>query len=137
MRRLLPAFASGLLFGLGLLWSGMADPARVLGFLDPLGTWDPTLALVMAGGLGVTFLGYRWCLRRTAPLCAESFQIPPRRSVDGRLFAGAALFGLGWGLVGYCPGPALLAAAAGAAGAVWFVLAMVAGMLCWTILARP
>jgi len=131
MRRHLSAFAAGLLFGCGLLLSGMADPARVLGFLDLFGTWDPTLAFVMGGGLAVTALGYAWCLRRSGPLCAVNYQIPNRRDLDARLFLGAALFGVGWGLVGYCPGPALLASAAGLGTALWFCAAMLVGMLCW------
>lgn len=131
MRRLLSSFASGLLFGVGLLLSGMASPKRVLGFFDVLGTWDPTLALVMAGGLAVTALGYRWCLRRSGPLCAVSWQLPAKQQLDARLFAGSALFGLGWGMVGYCPGPALLAGAGGISQAAWFCAAMLAGMVVW------
>ena len=131
MKRLLSAFGAGLLFGCGLLLSGMADPARVLGFFDLFGIWDPTLALVMAGGLTVTALGYRWCLRRSGPLCAVQYQIPSHQNLDARLFAGSALFGLGWGLVGYCPGPALLAVGGGVLPALWFTVAMAAGMLAW------
>jgi len=134
MKRLLSAFAAGLLFGCGLLLSGMADPARVLGFFDLFGLWDPTLALVMAGGLGVTALGYRWCLRRSGPLCAVQYQIPTNQSLDARLFVGSALFGLGWGLVGYCPGPAILAAGGGVYQALWFCLAMAVGMAVWKVL---
>lgn len=134
MRRQFSAFASGLLFGCGLLLSGMADPARVLGFLDVLGVWDPSLAFVMGGGLTVTALGYHWCLRRSGPLCAVTYQIPMRRDLDARLFLGSALFGLGWGLVGYCPGPALLSGASGSATALWFCAAMLAGMACWRLL---
>ncbi|MGE4281244.1 MAG: DUF6691 family protein [Magnetospirillum sp.] len=136
MTRQISAFAAGLLFGCGLLVSGMADSARVLGFLDLFGIWDPTLAFVMGGGLTVTFLGYQWCLRRSGPLCAVHYQIPQRRDVDARLFVGASLFGIGWGLVGYCPGPALLAGAAGLGTALWFCLAMGAGILCWRLLER-
>ncbi|MBI2239553.1 MAG: YeeE/YedE family protein [Magnetospirillum gryphiswaldense] len=134
MRRQFSAFASGVLFGCGLLLSGMAEPARVLGFLDVLGIWDPSLAFVMGGGLTVTALGYQWCLRRSGPLCAVAYQIPQRRDLDARLFLGSALFGLGWGLVGYCPGPALLAGAAGLGTALWFCGAMLAGMLCWRLM---
>ncbi len=122
MKRLLSAFAAGLVFGSGLLLSGMADPARVLGFFDLFGVWDPTLALVMAGGLAVTALGYRWCLRRAGPLCAVKYQIPANQSLDARLFTGSALFGLGWGLVGYCPGPAFYPPAAASprpGGSAW------------------
>ena len=133
MRRVIFAFVSGLLFGCGLLVSGMASPQRVLGFFDVLGGWDPTLALVMAGGLGVTALGYHWCLRRSGPLCAVGYQLPQTRRLDARLFLGSALFGLGWGMVGYCPGPALLAGAGGVVQAVWFSAAMAAGMLVWRL----
>lgn len=136
MKRLLSAFGAGLLFGCGLLLSGMAEPARVLGFFDLFGTWDPTLALVMAGGLAVTTLGYRWCLRRSGPLCAVQYQIPTYQNLDARLFVGSALFGLGWGLIGYCPGPALLSAAGGIPEALWFCAAMVTGVLVWKPFAR-
>lgn len=131
MKRTLSAFASGLLFGGGLLLSGMIDPARVLGFFDAFGVWDPTLAFVMGGGLGVTALGYRWCLRRSGPLCAVHWQLPQSQKLDARLFAGSALFGLGWGLAGYCPGPAIAAGAAGIGAALWFSLSMLVGMLVW------
>lgn len=131
MRALLSAFAAGLLFGIGLLLSGMADAANVLGFLDVAGQWNPTLAFVMAGGLGVTLVGYRLVLRRPAPACAETFQVPSAKAVDARLIGGAALFGLGWGIAGYCPGPAFVAAGSGFVEAVIFTVAMVVGMGAW------
>lgn len=131
MRACLSAFVAGLLFGGGLLLSGMADPANVLGFFDVLGAWNPTLAFVMAGGLGVTLLGYRLVLRRPAPVCESKFQVPTSRLIDARLLGGAALFGLGWGIAGYCPGPALVATAGGFTEAVIFTAAMVAGMGVW------
>lgn len=131
MRRVLSAFAAGLLFGGGLILSGMADPANVLGFFDVLGAWNPTLAFVMGGGLAVSFVGYRLCLRRSAPVCEDSFQLPGTKLIDARLVGGAALFGLGWGIAGYCPGPAVVAAAGGFAEAAIFTAAMVAGMALW------
>ncbi|HLO75774.1 MAG TPA: YeeE/YedE family protein [Magnetospirillum sp.] len=133
MRAILSAFAAGLLFGAGLLVSGMADPANVLGFFDVAGAWNPTLAFVMAGGLGVTLVGYRVVLKRPAPLCEDRFQVPSSKVIDGKLIGGAALFGLGWGIAGYCPGPAFVAAGAGFVEAAWFTLAMLAGMTGWKL----
>lgn len=133
MRALLSAFAAGLLFGGGLILSGMVDPANVLGFFDVAGQWNPSLAFVMAGGLGVTWAGYRLCLKRPRPLCGDTFQLPAGKTIDARLVAGAAIFGLGWGLGGYCPGPALAAAAGGFGEALIFSAAMVAGMLAWKL----
>lgn len=136
MARVSWALLSGLLLGTGLLLSGMADPANVLGFFDLAGTWNPSLAFVMGGGLTVTWVGYRLCLRRAAPLCDDRFQVPARSDIDGRLIGGAVLFGIGWGIAGYCPGPALSAAAAGLAQGAWFVAAMLAGMAVWGWVAR-
>src|SRR5271166_3287436 len=107
MLRLVSAFASGLLFGLGLTVSHMVDPTKVLGFLDLAGDWDPSLALVMLGALVVAMPGYALARRLTRPLCAADFAVPSSTAVDRRLMVGALLFGTGWGLVGYCPGPAL------------------------------
>jgi uncharacterized membrane protein YedE/YeeE len=121
-------FAVGLLFGLGLLVSGMADPAKVLAFLDVTGRWDPSLALVMAGAVAVSAAGYRLARRRGRPVLAPRLDVPARRDLDGRLIAGAAIFGLGWGLAGLCPGPALTLLTVAPAEAVTFVAAMVAGM---------
>ena len=109
MPLLLSAFASGLLFGLGLIVSRMVDPAKVLGFLDIVGNWDPSLAFVMGGAVAVSALGYRLAKRRGRPVLAPRLEIPTRRDLDPRLIGGAALFGIGWGLVGLCPGPALTA----------------------------
>lgn len=133
MRAVVSAFAAGLLFGGGLLLSGMADPANVLGFFDVAGAWNPTLAFVMGGGLGVTLLGYRLVLKRSAPLCEDRFQLPTSKIVDARLIGGAALFGLGWGIAGYCPGPAFVAAAGGFAEAAIFTAAMVGGVAAWKL----
>lgn len=133
MRLHLIALAAGLLFGAGLAVSGMHDPAKVLGFLDiaaiASGGWDPSLAFVMAGGLAVTLPAFWYARRRMAPVAAPAFQAPTATAIDQRLMLGALLFGIGWGLVGYCPGPALAALAFGATGTILFVLAMVAGMM--------
>jgi uncharacterized membrane protein YedE/YeeE len=119
----------GLLFGIGLVVSGMADPAKVLNFLDLAGTWDPSLLFVMGGAAITTFVGYRFVLKRSRPLLAEDFQLPSRRDIDGRLLFGAGLFGIGWGLGGFCPGPVLTTIGLGATGTLWFVPAMFVGML--------
>jgi len=119
----------GLLFGVGLGLSGMTDPAVVLGFLDLLGAWNPALAFVMGGALVVTFVLFRLARQRSQPLAATRFHWPTSTAVDPRLVGGAALFGLGWGLAGYCPGPALASLTAGHAGTFVFVAAMVVGML--------
>jgi len=129
----LPAqFAAGLVFGLGLILAGMADPAKVLNFLDlggiATGQWDPSLAFVMLGAIGVAFLGFRMASRRGRPVFAAAFPPAPTPRLEGRLLAGAALFGIGWGLAGFCPGPALVSLGAGSAGAVVFVAAMLLGM---------
>lgn len=136
MRRILPGLIVGLVFGAGLTLSDMINPARVLAFLDPLGAWDPTLALVMAGALLPSALGYALVRRMKAPLMAEQFCIPANRVVERRLLAGAALFGAGWGLVGLCPGPAI--AALVFSWQAWiFVAAMAAGMALHWIATLP
>jgi uncharacterized membrane protein YedE/YeeE len=125
-------FAVGLIFGIGLLVSGMSNPAKVLNFLDlgaiAAGGWDASLAFVMAGAVAVTFSGFRWVLRRSRPLLGDTFHLPPRRELDLRIIAGPAIFGIGWGLLGFCPGPALTALGYGSAKAFIFVAAMFAGM---------
>jgi uncharacterized protein len=125
--RAVGAVAAGLLFGAGLLLSGMTRPAKVLGFLDVFGDWDPSLSLVMAGAIGVHALGYRVVRRRAAPLADEHFWVPEPKRIDARLLVGAALFGVGWGLSGYCPGPALVSLTSALPGVVVFVLALVIG----------
>lgn len=120
---------TGLLFGLGLCLSGMADPSVVLGFLDLAGSWNPTLLFVMAGGVSVTFIGYRIVLGRKRPLWSKSFQLPTATAVDAPLISGAVIFGIGWGLAGYCPGPALVSLASGRPQVLVFVVAMLAGMI--------
>lgn len=133
MRLYLIALGAGLLFGAGLAVSGMHDPAKVLGFLDIAaigsGGWDPSLAFVMAGGLAVTLPAFHYARRRARPLAAPQFQQPAATGIDRRLMLGALIFGIGWGLVGYCPGPALASLAFGATGTILFVLAMIAGMM--------
>lgn len=128
MPRLLVAIASSLLFGLGLTVSGMINPAKVLGFLDLAGDWDPSLAFVMAGAIPVAALGFALARRRPAPLCATTFSGPTKTRVDARLVVGAVLFGVGWGLVGYCPGSALASLGFGGWRALLFVAAMLVGM---------
>jgi uncharacterized membrane protein YedE/YeeE len=123
------AFAAGLLFALGLGLAGMTQPGKVLAFLDLADGWDPSLALVMVGAIGVHAAFVRFARRRPAPAFARAFTWPPERGVDARLLAGAALFGVGWGLVGYCPGPALVGLASLAPATLLFVLAMAAGTL--------
>ena len=122
------AFLAGLVFGLGLLLSGMADPAKVLGFLDLAGAWDPSLAFVMAGAIGIAAVAFAFARRRKASLLGDSLRLPTATRIDRRLVAGSLLFGVGWGLAGFCPGPAIVALGLGSAKAVVFVLAMLAGM---------
>ena len=123
----LAAFVAGLLFAAGLGVGGMTQPAKVVGFLDVAGDWDPSLAFVMLGAIALHAAMVRRILRRPAPLFAPRFALPTRQEVDARLVIGAALFGVGWGLVGYCPGPAVTALGGGVPAAVVFVPAMVAG----------
>lgn len=122
------AFAAGLVFGLGLLLSQMANPAKVLGFLDVGGHWDPSLALVMAGAIAVGLVAFGLSRSWRTSLLGEPMRGPTATGVDRRLLAGAVLFGVGWGLAGLCPGPALVAASAGRGQAMLFVVAMLAGM---------
>ena len=119
---------TGLIFGLGLLISGMANPAKVQNFLDVAGTFDPSLICVMLGAVVVTFLGYRLAFRRPGPVLAERFSLPTAKDVDGRLVLGAALFGVGWGLSGFCPGPAIASLLLLAKGTLIFVPAMLIGI---------
>jgi uncharacterized protein len=125
----LTAFTAGALFALGLGVSGMTQPAKVIGFLDVTGRWDPTLAFVMLGAVAVHFVLYRLVRKLRAPLFADRFDVPTRRDVTLRLVGGAALFGIGWGLSGQCPGPALTNLATGAPTALVFVGAMALGMV--------
>jgi uncharacterized protein len=122
------SFLCALVFGFGLAISGMIDPAKVRGFLDVTGQWDPTLAFVMGGALGVTALGYAWLRKRGVTLDGVRMAWPTARGVDKKLIAGAALFGIGWGIAGYCPGPAIGSLAFLSVDVFAFVLAMLVGM---------
>ena len=122
------ALASGLLFGVGLIAGGMTDPTKVQGFLDFFGRWDPSLAFVMGGAILVGSVGFALARRRQVTWTGDTMELPKSRIVDTRLLVGGALFGIGWGLGGLCPGPALTALGAGFAPAAWFVAAMLAGM---------
>ncbi len=129
MATIAAAFFCGLIFGTGLLISGMAQPAKVLNFLDLFGTWDPSLALVMAGALAVSSLGFALAKRRSSPVLSAQSYLPTSTDIDAPLLYGAILFGLGWGLVGLCPGPALVDLAAFTPQVFVFVVAMAAGMI--------
>lgn len=127
MTRVLIAFVCGVLMSAGIAVSQMIDPTKVLAFLDVAGNWDPSLALVMAGALIVFSLGFYTLGQRRQPVCDTQFHTPPTQSVDRPLVVGALLFGLGWGLVGYCPGPAVAALPSGSPGTLGFVVAMILG----------
>ena len=131
-------FLAGLLFGAGVTVSGMVNPMKVLNFMDLAGTWDPTLIFVMGGGLVATLIGYRLVLKRKKPLFADSYHLPASRVIDARLVGGAALFGLGWGLTGFCPGPAVASLVFGYWQSAVFVAAMAVGMIATRIIThRP
>ncbi|CAM2176332.1 putative transporter PD_1893 [Paraburkholderia sacchari] len=134
--RNLVAFASGLLFGLGLIVSGMANPAKVLAFLDLAGRWDPSLAFVMAGAIAIAGIGFRLARGRSTSVLGAPMQLPTASRIDRRLIAGALVFGAGWGLAGFCPGPALVSAASGQPRAWLFVAAMLAGMALFAVFER-
>ena len=128
-RQTLISFVTGLIFGLGLIISGMANPAKVLAFLDLAGAWDPSLALVMVGAIAVGLVAFRMAGQRSTTLLGEPLRLPNRRDIDKPLVLGALGFGIGWGLAGFCPGPAVVALGAGQLKAVVFVAAMLAGMV--------
>ena len=130
------ALIVGLLFGTGLIVSGMANPAKVLGFLDLAGRWDPSLAFVMAGAVLLGLAGFHVALRRERALLGDPMRLPAATAIDRRLVLGGLAFGVGWGLAGYCPGPALASLATGGAKPLIFSAAMVAGMLLFEILER-
>lgn len=125
---ILVQFAAGLVFGTGLVVSGMANPAKVLNFLDFTGSWDPSLACVMGGAVAATAIGYKLVLARPKPIFAPTFQLPDRHAIDANVLTGPAIFGIGWGLSGFCPGPALTSLGLGAPGTLAFVPAMLVGM---------
>lgn len=122
------AFLAGLLFGAGLIVSGMANPRKVLGFLDLAGRWDPSLAFVMAGAIGVGVFAFAWAKRRTHSWLGLPIQWPAARTITMRLVAGSAVFGIGWGIAGFCPGPAIVSIGLGSVKGIAFVVAMLAGM---------
>jgi hypothetical protein len=122
------AFATGVVFSLGLGLGGMTQPARIIGFLDVFGQWDPTLVFVLGGAVGTYMALYAWVRRRRRPVYGASFQIPPTATVDRRLLLGAGLFGVGWGIGGFCPGPAITALASAQPVPIVFVLSMLGGM---------
>ncbi len=129
MIRLLVAFVSGAVFTVGLAIGGMTRPSKVLGFLDVTGRWDPSLAFVMGGALLVTSIAFRFTLQRRSPVLDSRFHLPTERSIDARLAIGSVMFGAGWGLSGYCPGPALASVVTLAPSALVFVGSMMLGML--------
>jgi len=137
MRGPLAGLITGFLFGLGLCLSGMTSPAVIQGFLDIAGAWNPALVFVMAAGVAVTFLGYRFLVPKARPLWESRFSLPTATRVDAPLLAGAAIFGIGWGLAGYCPGPAVVSLASGRMSVFIFVLSMLAGMILVRWMRRP
>ena len=138
MGRMIVALFAGTLFGLGLAISGMMNPAKVIGFLDVAGDWDPTLMFVMGGALLITVPAFRLILNRQRPILADGFALPTKSALDTRLLGGAALFGVGWGLSGFCPGPAVAALVTGLTPVVAFVAAMLTGMVLYAwVFERP
>ena len=136
MKNRLSEFLVGLLFGLGLILSGMTDPGKVLGFLDLAGLWDPSLAFVMGGAIAVGALAFAVAKKRTRSFLGGAMHVPTARDIDKRLVLGSLLFGVGWGLAGFCPGPAIVSAAAGQPKAMVFIAAMLAGMWLFEMLER-
>jgi uncharacterized membrane protein YedE/YeeE len=136
MKVVLAALLSGTVFGAGLAWSGMTNPARVLGFLDITGHWDPTLVLVMGAGLAVSASLFPLVLRRARPVLADLFSLPSKQDLDAPLLGGAFVFGIGWGLAGLCPGPSIAGLVTGSPGIVVFVAAMLAGQWLGRLLER-
>jgi uncharacterized protein len=128
---------AGLVFGLGLIVSGMANPAKVLGFLDLAGNWDPSLAFVMVGAIAVGIVAFSFARKRTVSLLGAEMKLPTARAIDRRLVVGGAMFGVGWGIAGFCPGPALVALGMGETKALVFTAAMLAGMALFELLERP
>ncbi|SUD69191.1 membrane protein [Pseudomonas putida] len=130
----LTAFFAGLIFGLGLLLAGMANPAKVLAFLDVAGAWDPSLALVMAGAIAVAAAPLNWARKHKRSLLGAPMQLPVKRELDARLIGGSLVFGVGWGIAGICPGPAVAISLTGHWQVLVFVVAMLAGMYAFTVL---
>jgi uncharacterized membrane protein YedE/YeeE len=136
MMMLFTALLAGLVFGVGLIISGMVNPAKVLGFLDLAGAWDPSLVFVMAGAIAIAAIGFAMVRRRTRSVLGAELMLPTKRDIDRRLVIGSAAFGIGWGVAGFCPGPAIVALGAGEVKALVFVAAMVAGMLLFEVIER-
>ena len=136
MKHRISEFAVGLIFGIGLILSGMTDPGKVLGFLDLFGAWDPSLALVMGGAIFVGVFAFALAKRRTTTFLGGALRLPTSSDIDRRLVIGGLAFGVGWGLAGFCPGPALVSLGAGQAKAVVFVVSMLAGMLVFELAER-
>ena len=134
--QLLMALLAGLVFGLGLIVSGMTDPSKVTGFLDLTGAWDPSLALVMGGAIGVGLVAFRLARSRSKALLGGPMQLPTARQIDRRLVLGGLTFGVGWGLAGYCPGPVLASLATGGSKPLIFTLAMLVGMAVFEVIER-
>ncbi|MYM67974.1 YeeE/YedE family protein [Pseudoduganella sp. FT55W] len=130
------SFLAGLVFGIGLIISGMANPAKVLAFLDLAGNWDPSLIFVMCGAIGVGFFAFLWAKSRQTTLLGAEMKLPTATKIDRRLVIGSAMFGVGWGLAGFCPGPALVGLGMGLPKATIFVVAMLAGMALFELLER-
>ncbi len=127
--RLLASYVIGVIFGLGIIVSGMVNPAKVINFFDFFGTWDPSLIFVMGGALAATLIGYRFVLARPEPLLATSFKLPTSQHIDARLIAGAAIFGVGWGIAGFCPGGAIPAIGTGRSDVFVFVAGLLIGII--------
>jgi uncharacterized membrane protein YedE/YeeE len=133
LMQILMALLAGLVFGLGLILSGMTDPAKVIGFLDLAGNWDPSLAFVMGGAIMVGFAAFRFAANRSTALLGDVMRLPTARHIDRRLVLGGLTFGVGWGLAGYCPGPAVVSLATGSSEPIIFLIAMLAGMAMFEI----
>lgn len=136
MKNAITAFWVGVLFAFGLGLSGMTQPQKVLGFLDFFGSWDPSLLFVMGGAVGVHFIAYRWSLHRTSPLFSAKWHVPTKKEITSALVTGSFLFGIGWGLAGYCPGPALTSLASFQIKPLVFVLSMIVGMYLFKVFDR-
>jgi uncharacterized protein len=137
MKSLITALLSGTIFGIGLIASGMTNPAKVAGFLDLFGAWDPSLALVMGGAIAVGFFAFQRAGRMSMAWNGEAMQLPTSSLIDVRLLVGGVLFGIGWGLGGFCPGPGIVAAASGVREALIFVVTTLVGMAAYDMTARP
>ncbi len=133
---LISSFIAGLLFGLGLILSGMTDPAKVIGFLDITGAWNPSLAFVMAGAVLVSYFAFRVAGKRSKTVLSQQILLPTKKEIDARLILGSIIFGVGWGLAGYCPGPALASIATGHKEPLLFVAAMLIGMAIYEVMQK-